>query len=275
VLAPPAPDPSLDEDVRRPPAPASPTADEPPAVVDAPLIAAVAPSPSSPREPPAPVEVTGPEAAPRGSPASPRKILSLRPRRALGPAIETDLGGLFYLVNLALYLGLYGDDENLALPLWDFVTLVGRALLGARLHEDDAVWPLLAELAGRGPDDPPGAGFVPPDEWRLPERWLEPFDPAPTRERLADAMPAAEPLERWLGELVPHVRARLRRALDVDDADLPAVLLEHRAHVHVTDANVDIVLSLETLPVAIRIAGLDRDPGWVAAAGRTIAFHFE
>jgi hypothetical protein len=28
------------------------------------------------------------------------------------------------------------------------------------------------------------------------------------------------------------------------------------------------------LPLQIRFAGLDRDPGWVPAAGRFITFHF-
>ena len=97
---------------------------------------------------------------------------------------------------------------------------------------------------------------------------------APAVDKLAST-PADMPLERWLARLLPYLRARLRSVLAVDDAGLPVLLLAHPAHVHVTDTHVDIVLSLETLPVEIRFAGLDRDPGWVAAAGRFIAFHFE
>lgn len=91
------------------------------------------------------------------------------------------------------------------------------------------------------------------------------------------ARPASPPapLDRWLGWLVPYLRARLRRVLAVDDAGLPALLLTHPARVHVTDTHVDVVLSLDALPIEIRIAGLDRDPGWVPAAGRFLAFHFE
>jgi len=33
-------------------------------------------------------------------------------------------------------------------------------------------------------------------------------------------------------------------------------------------------LSLTELPLEIRLAGLDRDPGWIPAAGRFLAFHF-
>jgi hypothetical protein len=42
----------------------------------------------------------------------------------------------------------------------------------------------------------------------------------------------------------------------------------------VTATRLDIMLRLDELPIQIRLAGLDRDPGWVPAAGRTIAFHF-
>jgi hypothetical protein len=31
---------------------------------------------------------------------------------------------------------------------------------------------------------------------------------------------------------------------------------------------------LATLPIELRIAGLDRDPGWIPSAGRSISFHF-
>ncbi len=256
---------------------------------------------------------------PRGSPATPRKQPATRARsRAFGPPVRTRLGGLFYLVNLAVYLRLYSDEENLPLPIWDFVALVGRALLGDAAIADDPMWTLLAELAGRTADEPPGAGFTPPTEWRLPPAWIAPFDAAalaclsgdrlvishpegfvivdveargdPASQLAAELAPygiagaAADapplpppdaPLDRWLARLVPYLRARLRRVLAVEDARLPALLLTHAARVHVTDTHVDVVLALDALPIEIRIAGLDRDPGWVPAAGRFIAFHFE
>lgn len=256
---------------------------------------------------------------PRWSPATPRKQPATRSRsRAFGPPIRTRLGGMFYFVNLALYLRLYSDEDNLSLSPWDFVALVGGALLGDAALDDDPVWALLAELAGRTPDEPPGAGFMPPTEWRLPPAWLAPFEATAlaraSEDRLVISHPegfvivdveargdrtsqlAAElapygiagaaanaalltpldaPLDRWLAWLVPYLRARLRRVLAVDDAGLPALLLAHPARVHVTDTHLDVVLPLDILPIEIRIAGLDRDPGWVPAAGRFIAFHFE
>jgi hypothetical protein len=72
------------------------------------------------------------------------------------------------------------------------------------------------------------------------------------------------------------VRARLHRALQVLDPDeLARVLCAHDARVCVTATHLDIFLGLDTLPMGIRLAGLDRDPGWVPAAGRFMAFHFE
>src|SRR5262249_7410314 len=69
---------------------------------------------------------------------------------------ETQFGGVFYLINLGLYLGLYGDftkpaEPGIELNIWDFVALVGRELCGEEI-ESDPVWPLLARLAGREAD---------------------------------------------------------------------------------------------------------------------------
>ena len=84
------------------------------------------------------------------------------------------------------------------------------------------------------------------------------------------------PLERWLGWLVPYLRARLVRALGLTDAaELPALFFARRARVFVTASRLDVVFNLAELPIAVRLAGLDRDPDWVPAAGRVIAFHFE
>jgi hypothetical protein len=223
--------------------------------------------------------------------------------------IETELGGLFYLLNLALALGLYGDFSTplrpgIALDPWDLVTLLGRRLLDDPAR-DDPVWPLLAGLAGRRPRERPGAGFAPPADWRVPRAWLAPFaragtwrwslaggrlrvahpqgfvvlDVAPDRgrpprgvqlRRGGVAREPAQPLARWVARLAAYTRARLRVS-----AIEPDMLLRHRARVHVSPAHVDVVLSLAELPLEIRLAGLDRTPGFIPAAGRFLAFHFE
>ncbi|HEV2880964.1 MAG TPA: hypothetical protein VGX24_06775 [Pyrinomonadaceae bacterium] len=259
--------------------------------------------------------------------------------------VETRFGGLFHLVNLALFLNLYGDfttpaEPGIALPIWDFVALLGRRLCGARV-EGDAVWPLLAQLAGRDAAQLPGEDFHPPDAWRVQAGWLRMFTApgvwrwairprgAHRQSRLqvihpakflvldvpledeAEAQLARElevyaggvfegtplhvaraselraaarpfklrgrtPVARWVECLHLYARARLRLALGTNDARRAARLLcERRARVFVTATHVDIVMSLAELPFAVRVSGLDRDPGWIPAAGRVVAFHFE
>lgn len=78
---------------------------------------------------------------------------------------------------------------------------------------------------------------------------------------------------KWL---VSYLEARLARALAVDaDAELPGLVCRYDATAAYSLTSVDVYMSLAALPLVIRIAGLDRDPGWIPAAGRTIAFHFQ
>ena len=75
---------------------------------------------------------------------------------------------------------------------------------------------------------------------------------------------------------MPFLRQRLCSALDIDHAALLARnLLELTAQVHVTATRIDVRIPLSALPIEVRLSGLDRDPGWVPAAGRTIRFHFD
>lgn len=256
--------------------------------------------------------------------------------------IETNFGGLFYLINLGLSLRLYTDFTSpivpgIALNIWDFIALLGFELVGRRI-QGDPVWALLAQLAGRQPDEPPGQNFEPDDQWRIPTEWLKPFstdvplewttargrlllfhpaqfvlldvalqqaDPFEQLERemkayksfrprvasiesteqsiggreIGNQEPITEivsPLELWLVHLMSYVSARLRRALAVESTeDFAPLLCTHHARVWVTATHLDVFLVLDELPIEIRRAGLDRNPGWVPAAGRFIAFHFE
>jgi hypothetical protein len=236
-------------------------------------------------------------------------------------AIDTELGGLFFLVNLALHLDLLADfsapdDPGIGLDPWDLVALLGARLLGDR-SSADPVWPLLARLAGRGPREPPGRDFAPPGDWRMPRDWLQPWPEtddwtwSAARGRLRVRHPAGfavldvagdasaldrelapyagvvrglrrahvpgdgargRPATRWAHRLARYARPRLALALGADDPDL---LLRRPARVLVTPSHVDVVLVLAQHPLEIRLAGLDRDPGWIPAAGRFLAFHFE
>jgi hypothetical protein len=168
--------------------------------------------------------------------------------------IDTQLGGIFYLINVGIALGLYGDftqplQPGTTLPIWDFLTLVARRLLRQR-HPSDPVWQLLRTLAGRQRRHPPGAGFIPSEMW-------------PT-------------LNDFLAWLMPTMRNYLRDVMRVNcRVHLGDLLLERAARIDVTPVYVDVYLSLEELPIAIRMAGLDRNPGWVPSAGRHIVFHFD
>ena len=66
--------------------------------------------------------------------------------------VRTNFGGVFYLLNLGLYLKLYRDfseplGDEIDLNIWDFVALLSREFLGEKI-EKDPVWKLL-EMACR------------------------------------------------------------------------------------------------------------------------------
>jgi hypothetical protein len=50
--------------------------------------------------------------------------------------------------------------------------------------------------------------------------------------------------------------------------------LRHPGRIAVTRTHLDVVLPLETVDLDLRLAGLDRDPGWVPSLGRIVLFHF-
>jgi hypothetical protein len=255
---------------------------------------------------------------------------------------ETRLGGLFYLINLGVFLELYGDfttplQPGLALSVWDFVTLLGRRLCAegdgpvdesSAEGGEDAVWSLLARLAGRAEGEEPGQGFEAPDEWRVPPAWLKPFpeggvwdwstsggrlrvrhargfhvldvkrrrgvgaarqlsaelaayEGADFGLRRVKARPGEKGaggggLARWVSWLAAYARVRLARALGYEPgARASRLLLLQGASVRVTATHLDAYFQLAGLPIEVRLAGLDRDPGWVPAAGRFVAFHYD
>jgi hypothetical protein len=81
-------------------------------------------------------------------------------------------------------------------------------------------------------------------------------------------------LRRWVNWLVPYVRARVSLALAVDENDVMSLLLRRHCRIELTDGRLDAFFSLQDHPIEIRLAGLDRNPGWVPAAGRYVEFHY-
>jgi hypothetical protein len=171
-----------------------------------------------------------------------QEMLFNRSTAEYGPAVVTEWGGIFYLANLALYLKIFDEDAQKPQPaFFAFLVKVARDLLHNQIDpqilDKDPIWDFLDGLAMAGTD------LVTPESHH---------------------------------ELRSTIQKRLTHALGIKDANTAALLLlRHHARVHLTPTHIDVVLSLQQIPIVIRLAGLDRDPGWVSAAGRFIAFHFE
>jgi hypothetical protein len=84
-------------------------------------------------------------------------------------------------------------------------------------------------------------------------------------------------LKRWLSFVFPFLRWRLASALGIDpmEASLKDVVLARPGRLYVTATHVDLMIELETVSLPVRLAGLDRNPGWLGEFGRVIMFHFE
>jgi hypothetical protein len=85
-------------------------------------------------------------------------------------------------------------------------------------------------------------------------------------------------LARWLTLAIPYIRHRLRQAMGFGapgSFDLATELLLVPGWLYVTPTHVDLVAALDAISVRARLAGLDRDPGWVPDLGRVVSFHFE
>jgi hypothetical protein len=239
---------------------------------------------------------------------------------------ETRFGGVFYLLNLGLYLNLYRDftesgETEIDLNIWDFVAFLGVEFLGRKI-KDDAVWELLKRLAGRENDENLLHEFAPPDEWRMPPEWVETFQTnqkwlwTNANKRLIVRHPSgfnvvdvrlrddlqshlenelkvyqksvSETVEsdskkfskhfspaNWLKNLAEYVRQRLFQALNLQtQRQIKRILFERSAKITVTATHLDVTFRLADLPLEVRLSGLDRNPGWIPAAGKYINFHF-
>ena len=218
--------------------------------------------------------------APRAARGSRHAHLAAQPDAAA--SVHTEFGGLFYLLNAALASGLYADftaprTPGLALSPWDWLAWVGRAWFGRRFKRDP-LWSLLADLSGRRVWRHPTHGFKPPPDWSMPADWQALCAAVPAMQAAALALQCGprQPT-RWLQGLLACLQVRLGLALGLgldDAAAVPGLLCRHAAMVQVDELALHVQLSLQDLPLAIRIAGLDRDAGWIPAAGRSLYFEF-
>ena len=159
-------------------------------------------------------------------------------------AIETvasACAGVLYLVNVAIRGGLYADFTEpastgaLDIPMGDFLALAGERICGAALRDDKA-WGILSTLSGRSTEEPRGV---------LDDGTFE------------------------------ALRRTAAFALDMAPDDALGLLCCRPGRIVLTPTRLDAFFALETHPLSIRMGGLDRNPGWVPAAGRFMEFVYE
>lgn len=200
-------------------------------------------------------------------------------------SVRTSLAGVLFLINALQRLELFDrlDDHfgvTASLGGWAWLEIVARGLLGDGRQDAalDPIWEVLAALDGR-PEGAAIAGtFRGPRSYRLPEGW-----PAPDRVEAASGPPwpplGMEPqgdLRLFLGTLIPYLRWRLLGALGFDDdVLLVSRLLYRRGRLTCSSTHVDVFMGMDQIDIAVRLAGLDVNPGWVPALGRVVTFYFE
>jgi hypothetical protein len=246
----------------------------PPEPAPAPLQSAAA-TLSARRDSPPPARTTTPTPAP-GPAGDHAPALTAT---GLAPGTETAFGGTFHLVWVALALGLIPDftrpRDTPAIPdLWAWLGRTARALTAPRTP--DPLWPLLAELTPPPPGQHPGEAVPaharrPGDTAATPPARAD-LDPLPAL-RARHGLPARETAtpSAWERALLPVVRAHLRERLG---RRAGAIVVRRPATVHVAAARLDVVFALEDASVALRLAGLDRDPGWLPSGGYDLRLHY-
>jgi hypothetical protein len=205
----------------------------------------------------------------------------------LEPAsVRTELAGVFYLVNVMTWLDLpdaFEADWRLASACgaWGTLELLARGLVGrGRRYGDDGLWQALAGLGAHRDGHAAGDALVRPRIAVVPVGWS--FVDGSARLSLRQLRPTGlcrdlSPAARsWLGLVLPHVRLLLGDALGAPDGREAIVdMLARPGRVRVSATHVDVEMGLKDISVPVRRAGLDRDPGWQPAFGRTIRLHYE
>ncbi len=111
-----------------------------------------------------------------------------------------------------------------------------------------------------------------PVDWPRPD--ADATEPCPLLDRTL-AAPATQGVRRWLHLVRPVVAGILVERLDVPADQLAAALLQRGARVTYDRTHVDVAFPLGAASVAVRRAGLDRDPGWVPELARVVTFRFD
>ncbi|HUD27872.1 MAG TPA: hypothetical protein VMQ93_03305 [Novosphingobium sp.] len=215
-------------------------------------------------------------------------------------AFDSGFGGLAFLLNAFRELGFHPDFTRPRDPALDISPLhladrLGLHWFGAAYRRD----PLHRWIVESGPR------ATPPSRWQVERDWLTPFAEGfahyergvlwhsagfplaspggPISARRAARrlglqtmpMPAtahgACPPD-WSASLALFLSARFRQT--TVQGDLTPRALAIPARCVPSEGRLDVHFALARLPLSLRIAGLDRDPGWSPAEGRDIRFHF-
>lgn len=185
------------------------------------------------------------------------------PALALDPT-STRYGGIFYLVNVFLAQGMYPDftrpaEAGFPIPLWRLLQLASERLLGARFRRDP-LHSLLARLADEATvaESPVGD---------LNELWAPPSTISTGRHADATA--------RWVDGFARWLRRELSAALGYPPLQVARRLACTDARVWLTPSEIVAAYSLDAHDVRIRLAGLDRNPGFLPSAGYSLRFTYE
>lgn len=208
-------------------------------------------------------------AAPKNAPA---------PLAAMPRAIISRHARLLFLVNVLLGDGLYPDftrpaDPGFPLSIWRLLGLLGDSLLGPSFRSDP-LRTLLDRLGADTPDKYPSSNALAfARDWPVPSVPLA----AAANRRWHLRRARQEGFARWFAHYRRSLRWRLARALAVPPALVGRALVQNDGHavLWVSEANIVVVHRLDGHPVAWRLAGLDRDPGYLPSAGRSLRFVFE
>lgn len=235
--------------------------------------------------------------APSTGSGAPQTFDSVVPLPGEMQATASAHAGLFFLLNVFLALGLYGDFTDpgrrlRGLSPFELLLLLGRRWIGPDF-DADPVAPMLRTLAGLAPRARIGSSFEAP-AWQVPADWLAPWPRTRPRIRrgrfgkshwhaagftIADrwriARSPAWLRRRWVACCARYIEARLMRALGLaDKGESVAELIARPGAIRIDGERVEIAFALDGHSLRIRLAGLDRDPGWIPAAGRSIRFRF-
>ena len=101
---------------------------------------------------------------------------------------------------------------------------------------------------------------------------------------VAFGMPPDEPMARFLAEadldtttppaLLAETIAAIEALYHQPDGLWP-LPLEQRARLWATETHLDLDLETTSIDLALRLSGLDLDPGWVPWLGRVVRFHYD